>query len=208
MKFFLYLLFHAASPLASAFLPIGPSNRVKSPPPAQTTLFSSATATTTGKFSNEDLETAFFSIDVDATGSIPRSSFADALADLGVELPESQTDELFDRYDEDKGGSIDFNEFKALMADEKLAGVKPNRDVKFAMDLFKNFDADASGNIDKTEFRAIAKEIQADARRRNLISVAVRRCAHVVVSLHALLCMLISFFIFNLTPNRLQPLER
>ena len=132
------LLLHAASPLASAFLPINPPppHRVKSPPPTTTALFSS----TTGAFSNEDLETAFFSIDVDATGSIPRSSFADALADLGVELPKSQTDELFDRYDEDGGGSIDFNEFKALMADEKLAGVKPNRDVKFAMDMFAKFD--------------------------------------------------------------------
>ena len=32
----------------------------------------------TGAFSDEDLETAFFSIDIDATGSIPRASFADA----------------------------------------------------------------------------------------------------------------------------------
>ena len=40
------------------------------------------------------------------------------------------------------------------------------------MDMFKKYDADGSGEIDKTEFRAIAKEIQADARRRNLISVA------------------------------------
>ena len=75
-----------------------------------------------------------------------------------------------------------------------------NRDVKYAMDMFKKYDADGSGKhsmleasfcffssssnlfssvdmvhqgeIDKGEFRAIAKEIQADARRRNLISVA------------------------------------
>ena len=40
------------------------------------------------------------------------------------------------------------------------------------MNMFKKYDADGSGEIDKTEFRAIAKEIQADARRRNLISVA------------------------------------
>ena len=40
------------------------------------------------------------------------------------------------------------------------------------MDMFKKYDADGSGEIDKAEFRAIAKEIQADARRRNLISVA------------------------------------
>lgn len=46
------------------------------------------------------------------------------------------------------------------------------RNVKYAMNLFKKYDADKSGEIDKAEFREIAKEIQADARRRNLISVA------------------------------------
>ena len=44
---------------------------------------------------------------------------ADALADLGVELSESQTNELFDKYDADKGGSIDLEEFKCLMSDKQ-----------------------------------------------------------------------------------------
>ena len=82
---------------------------------------------------------------------------ADALADLGVELSESQTNELFDKYDADKGGSIDLAEFKCLMSDTQLSGLKPNRDVKYAMNMFKKYDADGSGEIDKTEFRAIAK---------------------------------------------------
>lgn len=50
-------------------------------------------------FSNEDLETAFFSIDIESTGSIPKSSFADALADVGVVIDESAADLLFDKYD-------------------------------------------------------------------------------------------------------------
>lgn len=48
---------------------------------------------------NEDLETAFFSIDIESTGSIPKSSFADALADVGVVIDESAADLLFDKYD-------------------------------------------------------------------------------------------------------------
>ena len=55
------------------------------------------------------------------------------------------------------------------------------------MDMFKKYDADGSGEIDKTEFRAIAKEIQADARRRNLISVAAAAVG--AVSMMVIVCM-------------------
>ncbi len=113
---------------ASAFhlaAPRGPASNVQSYSPSKTSLFSSA-----GAFSNEDLETAFFSIDVDGSGSIDRGApFADALADLGVELPESQYNELFDKYDADKGGTIDLAEFKTLMSDPMMSGVEPNRYV-------------------------------------------------------------------------------
>lgn len=133
-------------------------------------------------FSNEDLETAFFSIDIESKGEIPKSSFADALAGLGVVLDDTAADALFSKYDEDNGGSIDLDEFKALMADPALAGIKPQRDVKFAMDLFKKYDEDGSGSIDKGEFRAIANEIQADARRRSLISVAAAAIGATIVA--------------------------
>ena len=133
-------------------------------------------------FSNEDLETAFFSIDIEASGSIPKASFADALADLGVVLDDSAADTLFDKYDADKGGSIDLEEFKQLMSDPAMSAVKPQRDVKFAMDLFKKYDEDGSGSIDKGEFRAVASEIQADARRRSLISVAAAAIGATIVA--------------------------
>ncbi|KAL7551700.1 hypothetical protein ACHAWF_014882 [Thalassiosira exigua] len=164
-----------ASPVSS-FLH-HPLVRVK-PATSRTVGFSS----TAGAFSEEELETAFFSIDVKATGSIPRSSFADALADLGVELPKYQKNDLFDKYDADAGGSIDLDEFKSLMADPKMSGVKPSRNVKYAMDMFKKYDADGSGEIDRAEFREIAKEIQADARRRNLISVAAAAIGATIVA--------------------------
>ncbi|KAL7538296.1 hypothetical protein ACHAXR_008473 [Thalassiosira sp. AJA248-18] len=170
------LLLQASS--SSGFLFAAPTAKVQST--AQTTLFSSAAGA--GAFSDEDIETAFFSIDVQATGSIPRSAFADALADLGVEMPESQTNELFDKYDADNGGSIDLEEFKSLMKDPSMSGLRPSRDVKYAMDMFKRYDADGSGEIDKTEFRAIAKEMQADARRRNLISVAAAAIGATIVA--------------------------
>lgn len=133
-------------------------------------------------FSDAELETAFFSIDVKSKGNIPRSAFGEALSDLGVELSKVQLKLLFNKYDADKGGSIDLDEFKAMMNDPVLAGLTPQRDVKFAMDLFKRYDADNSGSIDKGEFRAIAREIQLDARRRSLFSIAAAAIGATVVA--------------------------
>ena len=133
-------------------------------------------------FSDAELETAFFSIDLKSKGNIPRSSFGEALADLGVDLSDVQLDLLFKKYDADKGGSIDLQEFKVLMSDPVLAGLTPQRDVKFAMDLFKKYDADKSGSIDKGEFRVIAREIQLDARRRSLFSVAAAAIGATIVA--------------------------
>ena len=154
---------------------------------ARPTLYSSyasevVTRSGSGTFSDAELETAFFSIDVKSKGSIPRSSFGEALSDLGVELSKVQLDLLFKKYDADKGGSIDLDEFKELMTDPVLAGVTPQRNVKFAMDLFKKYDADNSGSIDKGEFRAIAREIQLDARRRSLFSIAAAAIGATVVA--------------------------
>ena len=150
-------------------------------------LYSSYYATTSerrgsGTFSDSELETAFFSIDVESKGSIPRSSFGEAISDLGLDLSKVQLDLLFQKYDFDNGGSIDINEFKELMSDPVLAGLTPSRDVKFAMDLFKTYDADKSGSIDKGEFRTIAREIQADSRRRSLFSIAAAAIGATIVA--------------------------
>jgi len=135
-----------------------------------------------GTFSNAELETAFFSIDVESKGNVPRLSFGEAISDLGLDLSEVQLDILFQKYDADKGGSIDLDEFKELMSDPVLAGLTPSRDVKFAMDLFKTYDADKSGSIDKGEFRVIAREIQADARRRSIFSIAAAAIGATIVA--------------------------
>jgi hypothetical protein len=107
MKCILAGLLLLAQPLSWAFLsPLSPRS---------TTLFSS--------FSNAELETAFYAVDVKARGSIPRSSFGEALHDLGIDLSQVQIDLLFEKYDADKGGSIDIDEFKELMTDDVLAGL-------------------------------------------------------------------------------------
>lgn len=176
MKYAALIIVGLAAP-AAAFLSSAPvmSNRIISSSIGMPLHASAA-------FTNEDMETAFFSIDIESKGEIPKSSFADALAGLGVVLDDTAADALFSKYDEDNGGSIDLDEFKALMADPALAGIKPQRDVKFAMDLFKKYDEDGSGSIDKGEFRAIANEIQADARRRSLISVAAAAIGATIVA--------------------------
>ena len=150
--------------------------------PSRDNVHSAISSERRGTFSNAELETAFFSIDVESKGNIPRLSFGEAISDLGLDLSEVQLDILFQKYDADKGGSIDLDEFKELMSDPVLAGLTPSRDVKFAMDLFKTYDADKSGSIDKGEFRVIAREIQADARRRSIFSIAAAAIGATIVA--------------------------
>ena len=119
------LLLQSTKSVSAFLVPFG-GDRIAVVPTTTKTKLNIATSSSSS-FSKEDLETTFFSIDVKATGSIPRSSFMDALADLGVELSESQANELFNKYDADGGNSIDLEEFKALMSDPKMGGVKPNR---------------------------------------------------------------------------------
>jgi Ca2+-binding EF-hand superfamily protein len=179
MKFNILIISQLLVARSFAFL-AAPASRTQSA--LYSSYASSSTQRRSDTFSDSELETAFFSIDVDSKGSIPRSAFGEAIADLGVDLSQVQLDLLFSKYDADKGGSIDLDEFKAMMSDPVLAGVTPQRDVKFAMDLFKRYDADNSGTIDKGEFRNIAREIQLDARRRSLFSVAAAAVGATVVA--------------------------
>ena len=56
-----------------------------------------------------------------------------------------------------------------------MSGVKPDPEIKFAMDLFQKYDENASGAIGKQEFKNVALEIQADNRRRTLLLGACHR---------------------------------
>ena len=53
--------------------------------------------------------------------------------------------------------------------------MKPDPEIKFAMDLFQKYDENASGAIGKQEFKNVALEIQADNRRRTLLLGACHR---------------------------------
>merc|ERR1712035_226537 len=60
-------------------------------------------------------------------------------------------DNVFKHFDADNSGSIDLNEFKAILA--KLG----NSDAAKAEEHFKKADADGSGAIDAKEFAALAE---------------------------------------------------
>merc|ERR1711976_441228 len=60
-------------------------------------------------------------------------------------------DNVFKHFDADNSGSIDLNEFKAILA--KLG----NSDAAKAEEHFKKADADGSGAIDAKEFAALPK---------------------------------------------------
>eukprot|EP00966_Prymnesium_polylepis_P302343 6985161-Prymnesium_polylepis.1 len=62
---------------------------------------------------------------------------------------------MFLEFDEDSGGTIDLEEFKASIRGTEYF---PDKSVKFAMDLFKKYDEDGGGTIDKFEFVQLAAE--------------------------------------------------
>lgn len=56
------------------------------------------------------LQTIFAAWDVDGNGTIERHEFEQALASLGYDAPREDVDALFDEFDEDQSGELDYKE--------------------------------------------------------------------------------------------------
>ena len=55
---------------------------------------------------------AFEMFDEDGSGELGEDEFADVLEYLGLKVPDEIQEKLFNQYDKDKSGAIDFDEFK------------------------------------------------------------------------------------------------
>lgn len=133
-----------------------------------------------GLFPEKELQAIFYSFDADSSGEIDLAELEAALDQLGYQLPSERVAALFAECDVDGGGSIDYDEFKMLL---KRIGIDtPPPGIRFAMELFRKYDVDDSGTIDKNEFKDIAAEIQADNRRRTILSMAAAATGALVVA--------------------------
>jgi calmodulin len=64
----------------------------------------------------EGLQMAFRAFDIDGNGRIDREELAQVMKNLGQELTAEEIDAMMKEADTDGDGTIDFEEFKALMA--------------------------------------------------------------------------------------------
>ena len=94
---------------------------------------------------------AFQAFDKDGSGSITTRELGTVLCSLGQNLSESEIKEMIDIVDEDKNGTIDFQEFLHLMA-RKMKIIDKEEEL---LDAFNILDKDGSGKISKYELRYI-----------------------------------------------------
>ena len=99
---------------------------------------------------------AFQAFDKDGNGSITTKELGTVMRSLGQNLSEAEIKEMIDIVDEDKNGTIDFQEFLNLMARKmKIAGKEEE-----LIDAFNILDKDGSGKISKYELRYIIMSIE------------------------------------------------
>ena len=70
-----------------------------------------------------------------------------------------QADDIFDKYDKDKSGSLDKKEVEAAVADYSKAKGKKKPNGLVVMAAFKLMDKDGSGTIDREEFRSLCDKL-------------------------------------------------
>ena len=94
---------------------------------------------------------AFQAFDKDGNGSITTRELGTVMRSLGQNLSEAEIKEMIDIVDEDKNGTIDFQEFLNLMA-RKMKIIDKEEEL---LDAFNILDRDGSGKISKYELRYI-----------------------------------------------------
>ena len=94
---------------------------------------------------------AFQAFDKDGNGSITTKELGTVMRSLGQNLSEAEIKEMIDIVDEDKNGTIDFQEFLHLMA-RKMKIIGKEEEL---LDAFNILDKDGSGKISKYELRYI-----------------------------------------------------
>ena len=62
--------------------------------------------------------------DADGDGEVSRKEFHEAMAALGLEVPEAEIDKLFSEWDSDGGGALEFGELKKILSRPAVTEVK------------------------------------------------------------------------------------
>mmetsp|Transcript_1076 Transcript_1076/g.2183 ORF Transcript_1076/g.2183 Transcript_1076/m.2183 type:complete len:233 (-) Transcript_1076:60-758(-) len=128
----------------------------------------------------KDFREAFDVFDADGSGDIDVKEIAEAMKALGAETSEDELKTLIAEVDTDGGGSIDFDEFCALMGNLKKLDKKWEALLSFSKaqveeyrDAFNMFDKDGSGDIDLDELATLLQNLgvkPSEAELKTMIS--------------------------------------
>ncbi len=87
--------------------------------------------------------------DRDGNGSISTKELVTVLKSLGNNPTDQELEEMIEEVDEDRSGTIDFDEFIEMMA-KKLNQINIEKEL---LDAFKVYDRDGNGLVSLSELR-------------------------------------------------------
>jgi calmodulin len=105
-----------------------------------------------------DFRVAFNLFDKAGTGEIPTSQLGIVMKNLGHNLKPEQLEECIEAVDGDGSGSVDFDEFLALMAKK----TKEAEDEQELREAFRVFDKNNRGVIDVADLKIIFNALDPD----------------------------------------------
>ena len=103
---------------------------------------------------------------MDGDGTINRHEFHEAVQSLGFEGPEQVPDIVFNEFDADGSGAVDYSEWLLKMLRDGLA-----RNRRRLLDLFREWDSDNSGAVDKAEFAEGIRKAGFDAHQSEVDAI-------------------------------------
>ncbi len=96
------------------------------------------------------MQSFFFNyILVDRSGQISKRELKNVLKALQIKVDDKELQVLLNQMDANKSGEIDFNEFKAVIAEKYFRG----HDIKELEVAFKKYDSDGNGFITTDELQ-------------------------------------------------------
>ncbi|XP_052766857.1 calmodulin-beta-like, partial [Mya arenaria] len=113
--------------------------------------FQELTEEQTGEFRE-----AFNLFDKDGDGTIDTKELGNAMKAMGQSPTEEELRDMIAEVDADGSGSIDFNEFCAMMVKKMNEGTDPEEEMREA---FKVFDTDGSGTITVDELKQVMQNL-------------------------------------------------
>lgn len=104
---------------------------------------------------------AFYMFDVDHSGDIDKREFTKLITTLGLELNEKRIAELMKEMDKDGSGTIDFEEFSAMMSKFQFGKECPMQ--QHLENAFNDYDKDMDGFITPEDLKKVSEELDSIA---------------------------------------------